>query len=103
MNQRDLVRELRARIPGLTVQMGNAVITALFRDIIPGALTRGESVSLAGWGTFAIRKRAPRKGRNPKTQSPMVIPATVVPVFEPGETLRERIRQSAAAQKLLAE
>lgn len=103
MNQRDMVRELRERVPEINTQTCNKVINAIFRQIIPGALERGEDVSLTEWGTYTIKRRAPRKGRNPQTQSPMVIPETVVPCFIPGDSLKTRVRNSPAARMLLGE
>jgi DNA-binding protein HU-beta len=60
-------------------------------DQIKVALAKGEDVTLIGFGTFATKQRPERKGRNPRTNEPMTIPAAVVPVFKPGKALKEEI------------
>jgi len=48
-------------------------------------------VELRGFGSFTVKKRAPRVGRNPKTGESVQVPAKVVPHFKPGKELRERV------------
>lgn len=57
-------------------------------DIISGALKKGDSVSLVGFGSFEVRKRAARVGRNPKTGAELKIKASKVPAFKAGATLK---------------
>jgi len=64
----------------------NAVLAA-----IEEALKKGEKVQLVGFGTFEVRERAARKGRNPQTGQEIEIPASKVPVFKPGKLLKEKI------------
>jgi len=64
----------------------NEVITA-----ISTALSEGDRVELRGFGSFTVKKRAPRVGRNPKTGESVHVPAKVVPHFKPGKELRERV------------
>ena len=65
-----------------------AVITATL-DAIVDALKEGEKVQLVGFGSFEVKKRAARIGRNPKTKEPIDIPASTVPVFKAGKVLKE--------------
>jgi DNA-binding protein HU-beta len=58
---------------------------------IQGALKKGDKVSLVGFGTFSVAKRAARNGRNPATGKPIKIPAANVPKFKPGKKLREAV------------
>ncbi len=58
---------------------------------IKDSLATGEAVTLIGFGTFAVRERAERKGRNPRTSQEIVIPAAKVPVFKPGKALKEAL------------
>ncbi|GBD07158.1 DNA-binding protein HU [bacterium HR21] len=58
-------------------------------DAITEALSKGESVSLVGFGTFSVQQRSSRKGRNPRTGARITIPARKVPKFTPGKTLRD--------------
>lgn len=60
-------------------------------ESIQEALSQGDSVGLVGFGTFEVRERAAREGRNPQTGEPMHIPAKNVPVFKPGKRLREAV------------
>ena len=60
-------------------------------ESIEEALEKGEKVQLVGFGTFEPRERAERKGRNPKTQEELIIPATTVPVFKAGKEFKERV------------
>ena len=64
----------------------NALIGA-----IENALTEGEDVVLAGFGTFKVKTRAERNGVNPQTKETVVIPATKVPTFKPGKALKDKI------------
>ncbi len=62
-------------------------------ETITEALAKGEAVQFVGFGTFSVRKRAAREGRNPRTQQPIKIPATKVPVFRAGKELREAVKK----------
>ena len=63
-------------------------------DAIGGALGNGDSVSLVGFGTFSVRHRAARDGRNPQTGAPMHIPASKVPGFKAGKGLKDKVKGS---------
>jgi nucleoid DNA-binding protein len=63
-----------------------------FLDAITRALKKKEEVTLIGFGTFAVKKRKARTGRNPQTGEKIRISARKVPVFRPGKALREAIR-----------
>jgi integration host factor subunit beta len=86
MNRSDLVREV-ARVSGLTREVSDTVVTVVFERIVE-ALVKGERVELRGLGTFAIRQRRPRVGRNPKTGARVNVPARRVPSFKMGKELR---------------
>ncbi|MEX0900565.1 MAG: HU family DNA-binding protein [Gammaproteobacteria bacterium] len=58
---------------------------------ISGALSRGDSVALVGFGTFTVKQRAARMGRNPKTGAEIHIPASKVPGFKAGKALKESV------------
>ena len=67
-----------------------AVITAAL-DAITEALAEGEKVQLVGFGSFEVKKRAARLGRNPKTKEEIEIPASVVPTFKAGKALKDSV------------
>lgn len=57
------------------------------------ALQNGESIAVKGFGTFSVRKAAPRTGRNPHTGEAVPVPARMVPVFKPSKVLKEKIME----------
>lgn len=61
-------------------------------DSIKGALKKGQKVTLVGFGTFSVSKRKARKGRNPRTGEEIKIPATKVPKFTAGKSLKEAVK-----------
>ena len=67
------------------------VIVQTVLDSIVDSLKTGEKVELRGFGSFRLRERAPREGRNPKTGEKVFVPAKRVPYFKPGKDLRELI------------
>lgn len=76
---------------GLTkTDAGKALDATL--DAIKGALKKGQKVTLVGFGTFSVSKRKARKGRNPRTGEELKIPATKVPKFTAGKTLKEAVK-----------
>lgn len=64
-----------------------------FIDNISGALGKGDTVTLVGFGTFSVSKRAARTGRNPKTGAPIQIKASKVPRFKAGKSLKDSINK----------
>lgn len=67
------------------------IIVQTVLDSIVESLQSGEKVELRGFGSFRLRERAPRQGRNPKTGEKVRVPAKKVPYFKPGKELRELI------------
>ncbi len=76
----------------ITKKEATKVVNAVL-ETITEALAKGNTVQFVGFGTFSVRKRAAREGRNPRTQQPIKIPATKVPVFRPGKELREAVKK----------
>ena len=75
----------------LPKQDAKKAIDALF-ETISTTLAKGEKVQLVGFGTFEVRERAERTGRNPQTGEEMTIPATKVPGFKVGKELKEAVK-----------
>ena len=87
-------RELAAAIAdktGLTREKAGEVINA-FTDQVSAAAARGEDVTLIGFGTFNIRSREARNGRNPQTGASIQIPASKTVGFKAGKALKDAIR-----------
>ncbi|MGQ9512530.1 MULTISPECIES: HU family DNA-binding protein [Thermodesulfitimonas] len=89
MNKADLVASV-AEKADLTKKDAERAIAAVF-DSITAALANGEKVQLVGFGTFEVRQRAARKGRNPQTKAEIEIPAARVPVFKAGKLLKDAV------------
>ena len=75
---------------GLTVKDATTALNATL-EVIQESLQKGESVSLVGFGTFEVKERAARTGRNPQTKQPIEIPASKAPSFKAGKPLKEAI------------
>ena len=61
-------------------------------EVVEDALKAGDKVQLVGFGTFEVKERAARSGRNPKTKEPVQIPASKSPTFKPGKALKDAIQ-----------
>jgi integration host factor subunit beta len=89
MTKAELVDEI-ARKATLTRKHSEVIVDAVFSSIIE-ALQTGDKIELRGFGSFRVRHRASRTGRNPKTGEGVLVPAKKVPYFKPGKELRELI------------
>lgn len=90
MNKTQIIREA-AHQAGLTLHVTEKALNAVLRTVTT-ALKNGEKVRLIGFGTFETRMRKPRLARNISTGAQIQLPATVVPVFKAGETLKRYIK-----------
>ena len=90
MNKSELSSQVAADA-SLSRAATDAVIDAVF-STISDALAKGEPVAIAGFGTFSIRARAARQGRNPQTGEPLTIAASKAPAFKAGKALRDAVR-----------
>ncbi|MDN6043372.1 MAG: HU family DNA-binding protein [Lactobacillus sp.] len=89
-NKAELVSEIASKTT-LTKKDIAATVDALFESI-QDDLAKGEKVQLIGFGTFEVRQRAARKGRNPQTGAEIEIPASEVPAFKPGKALKDAVK-----------
>lgn len=89
MNKTDLINEVAVKT-GMTKKDTEKVVNAFF-DTVQGTLQTGEKVQLIGFGTFEVRQRQARKGRNPQTGQEINIPATKVPAFKVGKALKDAL------------
>lgn len=90
-NKAELISSV-ARETGLTKKDAQAAVDETF-NFIGTALANGEKFQLVGFGTFNVRDRAERKGRNPQTGEEVIIPATKVPVFKAGKGLKDAVKE----------
>ena len=92
MTKAELVEEV-SRVSDLTKKHSEVIVDTVFQSIID-ALNRGEKIELRGFGSFRLRQREPRKGRNPNTGDKVDVPPKKVPYFKPGKELKDLINQS---------
>ena len=90
MTKADLVAQVAKRA-NLTSKAAKDAVGAVFMTISE-AISRDEKVVVTGFGTFLVRRRAARKGRNPQTGAEIQIPATKTPGFTAGKTLKKRVK-----------
>ena len=90
MTRAELVRQVAART-GMSVAEADAAVKAVVASVA-GALGRGETVRLAGFGSFEARDRPARAGRNPRTGAPLAVPASRAVRFRAGKALRDAVR-----------
>jgi integration host factor subunit beta len=95
MTKAELVEDV-ARAAELTKKDAERLVEIVFESIIE-TLNQGEKIELRGFGSFRVRERGARRGRNPKTGDPVNIPAKRVPYFKPGKELKELINEESAA------
>lgn len=91
MNKSQLVDSI-AKKSGLTVKDSTAAVNA-FLESVKDALAGGDSVTLIGFGSFLVRDRAARSGRNPRTGNVVQIPAVKVPAFKAGKPLKDAVNK----------
>ena len=90
MNKSDLVDAVASKADMSKAEAGRAVDAVL--GSVGDALGNGDSVSLVGFGTFSVRHRAARMGRNPQTGATMQIAASKVPGFKAGKALKDKVK-----------
>lgn len=91
MNKSDLIAAIAAKT-GDTKKNAEATVNA-FVDVVTASLVKGDKVQLVGFGSFEVRKRAARKGRNPQTKEEIKIPASKAPVFKAGKALKDLVNK----------
>ncbi len=82
----------------LTRRDGEVIVETIF-EAVTGALKKGEKIEVRGFGSFRIRQRKPRIGRNPKTGARVDVPAKRVPYFKPSKELRDLVNPPEATSQ----
>src|SRR5882757_1040404 len=94
MTKADLVEEV-ARVTELTRKDSEVIVDTLFESVIK-ALRTGDKLEVRGFGSFRVRQRNARVGRNPKTGEKVEVPAKRVPYFKPSKELKDLINDGIA-------
>jgi integration host factor subunit beta len=95
MTKADLVEEV-SRVTELTRKDSEVIVDQLFDSVIK-ALKSGDKLEVRGFGSFRVRQRNARVGRNPKTGEKVEVPAKRVPYFKPSKELKDLINDGTAA------
>lgn len=90
MTKSDLVLRLAERCPHLLQRDVERIVNTVF-DAISNALARGNRVELRGFGTFSVKRREARQGRNPRTGESVTVGEKCVPFFKTGKHFRDRL------------
>jgi len=93
LTKADLVEEV-ARVTQLTKKQAEGIVNLVFETIVD-SLRSGRKIELRGFGSFRIRNRGARLGRNPKTGERVEVPPKRIPYFKPGKELKEQLNHSA--------
>jgi integration host factor subunit alpha len=91
MTKSDIVEAIHQRV-GFSKKRSTEVV-AMVLDLIKEALDEGEKVKISGFGNFELRRKEPRKGRNPQTGEEIVITERQVLTFKPSQVLKDRLNQ----------
>ena len=95
MTKADLVEQIADAIGRRITKRDCGLVVDAFLDAVKEALARGDGIELRGFGTFQVRHRKARTGRNPRTGEPVKVPARDVPVFKPLGHLRSRVERGS--------
>jgi integration host factor subunit beta len=88
MTKADMIEKISEKVHSLTARETEIIVNSIF-DSIKDALSRGDKVEIRGFGSFRLRDRRMRVGRNPKTGAQVNVPAKKVPFFKAGKELKE--------------
>ena len=91
MNKSELIDAIAESADLPKAAAGRALDATL--EAVTAALTKGESVALVGFGTFTVKERAARTGRNPQTGAAIEIAAATLPTFKPGKALKDAVNK----------
>ncbi len=96
MTKADLVEEV-AKATDMTKKDSEKLVEIVFDSIIE-SLKKGDKIELRGFGSFRVRQRGSRRGRNPKTGAPVSVPAKRVAYFKPGKELKDLINKETTTE-----
>jgi integration host factor subunit beta len=97
MTKREIIEELLTRRQAGTHRESETIVNAMF-DAMSKSLMRGERIEIRGFGSFAVKQRRARQGRNPKTGQLVKVDAKQIPFFRAGKELRIEVNGSDGAE-----
>ncbi len=90
MTKAELIEKVTEQVNGLTKRQTEVVVNTVFGSI-KDAMAKGDKIEIRGFGSFRLRQRRTREGRNPKTGAKVTVPAKRVPFFKAGKELKELV------------
>ena len=93
MTKAQIIEQLSEQVPTLTKRQAEIVVNTVF-DSIRDSLRKGDKTEIRGFGSFRLRARRMKEGRNPKTGATVAVPAKKVPFFKAGKELKELLNPS---------
>ncbi len=90
MNKSDLVQYVAGRLPNLAAKDVEIIVNTIF-DSMVRSLSKGDRIEIRGFGSFEVRVRKPRQGRNPKTGQQVAVGRRRVPFFKVGKELKDKV------------
>ena len=100
MTKSELINRVAERLPYLTRKDAEIIVNTIF-DSMVDALVDGDRIEIRGFGSFKVKNRGDREGRNPKTGESVRIPAKTMPFFKIGKELYERINRDTPSAPAL--
>lgn len=94
MNKSDLIQYVASRLQNLAAKDVEVIVNTIF-DSMTLSLTKGDRIEIRGFGSFEVRTRKPRQGRNPKTGEQVDVGIRRVPFFKVGKDLKEKVNNHA--------
>jgi integration host factor subunit beta len=98
MTKRGIVDEMVKRQPGLSFRYAEKILNRMI-GAMTEALERGERIEIRGFGSFGVKHRAARQGRNPRTGTPVEVEAKRIPFFRAGKELRVELNGPPQAER----
>jgi integration host factor subunit beta len=95
MTKRGLIEELLSRRQNFSQREAETIVNAIF-DAMANVLARGSRIEIRGFGSFAVKQRRARQGRNPKTGALVAVDAKRIPFFRAGKELRSEVNGAGA-------
>lgn len=93
MNKSDLVQYVAGRLQNLAAKDVEVIVNTIF-DSMTRSLTKGDRIEIRGFGSFEVRVRKPRQGRNPKTGQQVAVGRRRVPFFKVGKELKDKVNNN---------
>ena len=98
MTKREIIEELLTRRQRFTHRESETIVNAMF-DAMANSLARGDRIEIRGFGSFAVKQRRARQGRNPKTGQLVSVDAKKIPFFRAGKELRIEVNGAEEASR----